>query len=68
MNLFIIQIFGANDDFNSEVRNDFDRPFVTAKIRIIPRSWQSSLACLRIEILGCAYEGNQQTYSSIRSV
>ncbi|XP_072045176.1 uncharacterized protein [Amphiura filiformis] len=50
------KIFVANDDKNSEVRNDFERPFVTTKIRVTPMSWQSSLACMRLEVLGCLYQ------------
>ncbi|XP_022107210.1 uncharacterized protein LOC110988203 [Acanthaster planci] len=49
--------FPAYPDPHTEKRHDFDRPFITRKLRIIPYSWRGY--CLRMEILGCRLSEGQ---------
>ncbi|XP_071809330.1 uncharacterized protein [Asterias amurensis] len=50
-------IFAGNNDQNSEVRNNLDRPFITQRVRILPHSWHNITACFRVEVVGCLLEG-----------
>ncbi|XP_033635439.1 uncharacterized protein LOC117296560 [Asterias rubens] len=57
--------FPAYPDPHTETRHDFDRPFITRKLRINPKSWRGY--CLRLEILGCVLsEGQVCGESSLR--
>ncbi|XP_072025436.1 uncharacterized protein [Amphiura filiformis] len=52
-----IKVFEGNTDLTTEVRQYLDRPIITSKIRISPRSWHNVTACLRVELVGCPLKG-----------
>ena len=46
------QIFTANYDRYSVVKNNLDKPIITRYIRINPETWQGHI-CMRTEFYGC---------------
>lgn len=51
-NHFLLQIFTANYDRYSVVKNNLDKPIITRYIRINPETWQSHIS-MRTEFYGC---------------
>lgn len=51
-NHFFLQIFTANYDRYSVVKNNLDKPIITRYIRINPKTWQGHIS-MRTEFYGC---------------
>lgn len=51
-NHFLLQVFTANYDRYSVVKNNLDKPIITRYIRINPETWQSHIS-MRTEFYGC---------------
>ena len=49
-NLF--QVFGANKDRLTEVKNLIDYPFTAVALRFHPTAWSGDM-CMRVEVFGC---------------
>ncbi|CAK8686586.1 unnamed protein product [Clavelina lepadiformis] len=47
------KVFSGNNGSFSIKHHDFDHPFVTRFLRIIPRTWVGSCTVLRTEVYGC---------------
>ena len=50
--LLILQVFTANSDRYTVVRNVLVKPIITRFIKIHPESWQGHIS-MRTEFLGC---------------
>ena len=49
------QVFDANKDRESVIRNLFDPPIRARLIRLHPVKWQNGI-CMRFEFIGCRYQ------------
>ena len=50
--LFGFQIFEGNTNTKGHVKNFFNPPIISRFIRVIPKTWNQSIA-LRLELFGC---------------
>ncbi|KAI6204739.1 hypothetical protein M3Y94_00711500 [Aphelenchoides besseyi] len=57
----------GNSDTITAVQRRLDPPIFASKIRVIPYSTQTRVACLRLEIYGCEYKDGLLSYSWSKS-
>ena len=65
MNIILLQIFMANNDTTTIVKNQFKNPIIARSVRIVPQGETFSIYCGRFEIYGCGWKKQKGTYNQM---
>ena len=68
MTLTLLQIFLANNDTISIVKNQLKNPIIAKRIRIVPQGETFSIYCGRFEIYGCEWKKQKGTANYFQSL
>ena len=52
---FYTQAFTGNTDRTTVVENRLSTPVIARCIRVLPLTWSTDNACMRMEVLGCVH-------------